>query len=1177
MEDNKNNDETLRFAVDTNHTHFIFVDNEEKGDKAMAAEIRLRSELENCLCQQRKEGANNARMDASNEDDKELDKWASAPPPLVLIAVGGGLGTLQTIKENLKHQRPVVVFVDSGGCAAHIKQYWDLGENVSEKSKEYLQGKWKVKEEYFKLVSIVCKEGRVLRGANKVPQLSFFSTSDDVSAGNDLDMRIMTSLLSDCEKTVDAINLAVRWGDPIIIQGQLEDSSEHLNSNILKEALLAYNAEAVRLLVLYNVDVKGLNIGDLYRRSIKDLLELMKIQLTQEEDQEEDGAVEEEKKSANAKVTPLPPSALSPLKRSAAQESPMFAPAENGSKWWHQLFQKRTAETAQKRTEVAIGNFFKGASDRSTFEEFARSTFALQIKKLLEKTNIIDYKKHLETRAEIAQHQQQCGADAVLELEPTWTDVMLWAVMAGRRDVAATLWPKTAEPVRAALMAAKLCMRQDKSNGLGSSDWAKDAEAYETWAVDLLECVQTGTEVEKLLSLSSTRGTSTGQKELWSCSTLDLAVRDDGAPCRAFVASRPCQQVIEGSFNGHFPDSAASIRQDASLNMVFVQLLMLPLYDICDIKVLKAQKPEPEPSDEMKKFLPGVFSQAGAEDDDSDDDDDGSCDGGSEAGEFVKALQLQRLACFWGIPKVKFVVHNLVTIVYVFNWVFSLIGWPRNDWMWHSGYMSGPEIHYSEIIGWVWTLARVGEELRQLHNQRLAYFKSYWNICDFATYAFVLIAAMVRILAFADLTSAPGYDSDLGVLVWERHIYSGDMGMSTQTRFDMLMLAQTLYALAMLLMCVRFTETLTCWKRVGLLLIIIRRMVTDVLNWLTITLLFTLGFSIFFTMLMPGNAIREDEFQRPFWASFWGLLGEMDLDTVYEYQPPHVNTGVSTLVPLGLWFYTFFATIVLVNLLIAQMSSTYEQVKEEADAFWLFERAQLILDYKDDREPSPPPFNLLFHALKLSRCLLPACLGKHVRGNSTGRGIKRQVSHDHHAWRRKDDAIAKEALSALARKRKKQEHETSEHRLKEIALGLRVLEAESRSQFEALAGRFDKLQQADVMGTADDARASKSKPAPAGHGAGTGSMDAASEVKSTDSAALVGAAPEPVVQSCIHLDVTSPALLRTAQAALNSLPPLRSLSPQPNSSGVVPQPLLQPARPARPKQIVDSASMRLSV
>jgi len=57
--------------------------------------------------------------------------------------------------------------------------------------------------------------------------------------------------------------------------------------------------------------------------------------------------------------------------------------------------------------------------------------------------------------------------------------------------------------------------------------------------------------------------------------------------------------------------------------------------------------------------------------------------------------------------------------------------------------------------------------------------------------------------------------------------------------------------------------------------------------------------------------------------------------------------------------------VVLVNLLIAQMSSTYERVKENSTEFWEFDRVSLIREYKDNKDPLPPPFNVIWYLFLL--------------------------------------------------------------------------------------------------------------------------------------------------------------------------------------------------------------------
>ena len=61
-----------------------------------------------------------------------------------------------------------------------------------------------------RLLPLIKHYGEVEVGANREKQLTFFSTEMDVLANNDLGHAILSAILSDCDKTVDAINLAVR-------------------------------------------------------------------------------------------------------------------------------------------------------------------------------------------------------------------------------------------------------------------------------------------------------------------------------------------------------------------------------------------------------------------------------------------------------------------------------------------------------------------------------------------------------------------------------------------------------------------------------------------------------------------------------------------------------------------------------------------------------------------------------------------------------------------------------------------------------------------------------------------------------------------------------------------------------------------------------------------------------
>ena len=73
---------------------------------------------------------------------------------------------------------------------------------------------------------------------------------------------------------------------------------------------------------------------------------------------------------------------------------------------------------------------------------------------------------------------------------------------------------------------------------------------------------------------------------------------------------------------------------------------------------------------------------------------------------------------------------------------------------------------------------------------------------------------------------------------------------------------------------------------------------------------------------LPGDAVRQDEFERPFYIPFWGLLGDFDIHSLYAYNPPHMGdlrNLPATLVPLGTWIYVLRAVTFRAAKLLSSM------------------------------------------------------------------------------------------------------------------------------------------------------------------------------------------------------------------------------------------------------------------
>jgi hypothetical protein len=102
---------------------------------------------------------------------------------------------------------------------------------------------------------------------------------------------------------------------------------------------------------------------------------------------------------------------------------------------------------------------------------------------------------------------------------------------------------------------------------------------------------------------------------------------------------------------------------------------------------------------------------------------------------------------------------------------------------------------------------------------------------------------------------------------------------------------------------------------------------------------------VFLPHLSPAELVVE--------VILWPTLGEVEVA-----KDTHLNHPRTT--PFATAFfcaYFIFMTIVMINLLIAMMSNTYESVQQQADIEWKYLRVLMVKEY-DSISTDPPPFNL---------------------------------------------------------------------------------------------------------------------------------------------------------------------------------------------------------------------------
>ena len=172
---------------------------------------------------------------------------------------------------------------------------------------------------------------------------------------------------------------------------------------------------------------------------------------------------------------------------------------------------------------------------------------------------------------------------------------------------------------------------------------------------------------------------------------------------------------------------------------------------------------------------------------------------------------------------------------------------------------------------------------------------------------------------------------------------------------------------------------------------------------------------------------------------------------------------------LLLWIYLLVTTVVLVNLLIAQMSETYERSLAQGRQEWYFQRAAVVLEYKDTLGKSvPPPFNLVHLLLRGVFAICAQFLSFMPRAGCRGRATA-EPSHSFsvlhglkfHPSLSVQEALQRGSFEALRRCIAAQEAEREGQQmnlLRSLHKQLEIIDTRAQTRDEWLRIRLEKLE-----------------------------------------------------------------------------------------------------------------------
>ncbi|XP_027495194.1 short transient receptor potential channel 6 isoform X2 [Corapipo altera] len=195
---------------------------------------------------------------------------------------------------------------------------------------------------------------------------------------------------------------------------------------------------------------------------------------------------------------------------------------------------------------------------------------------------------------------------------------------------------------------------------------------------------------------------------------------------------------------------------------------------------------------------------------------------------------------------------------------------------------------------------------------------------------------------------------------------------------DPQIISEGLYAIAVVLSFSRIAYILPANESFGPLQISLGRTVKDIFKFMVIFIMVFVAFMIgMFNLYSYYLGAKQNEafttVEESFKTLFWAIFGLSEVKSVViNYKHKFIeNIGY---VLYGVYNVTM--VIVLLNMLIAMINSSFQEIEDDADVEWKFARAKLWFSYFEEGRTLPVPFNLvpspkslLYLLIRIKKCI----------------------------------------------------------------------------------------------------------------------------------------------------------------------------------------------------------------
>ncbi|KAL5247829.1 hypothetical protein ACHWQZ_G019650 [Mnemiopsis leidyi] len=523
-------------------------------------------------------------------------------------------------------------------------------------------------------------------------------------------------------------------------------------------------------------------------------------------------------------------------------------------------------------------------------------------------------------------------------------------------DMALLFWSKCKEPIVSGLIAAKInwYLSEFESNKLACDEDNAEVLLNQGFQFEQMSCSVMSECYRKFDRKDWTKILTAPRPMVNNMNLIELA-KNIGAD--NFIAESPVQSYLNHTWMGQIHHSTSMLR----ILLCFIPPLFLLLR--YNKRTMTAQEKLQWEKDQQKKMRKkGIKSLVVRTSMATDVEDD--IMSLAPAPNRRKVYWNEAIIAYYTSPATKFTLHFITYFIFLAFYGYTLLVRPERQ-----GLVSNmSNISYYDIVLCLWILGQIPSEWHQLMQQNpvtlteklRVHFREVFNVLD--------IVGIATYLASFILKAVTPREAEMPI--------SGEL---TQHN-----VYHIISIIAFLLLGLRIIQVCEVSMKTGPKIIMIGKMMVDFILFLFLIAIFLItygicsqalqtpnqdrvsGFSLYNVILLPALNVFGEIGLEDMQASFIeghcttgeGTCEDADIETLLA-----TNTVASThyyFLQILMFLYLLFVNVLLLNLLIAIFSNTYETIESEAAKIWKVQWCAVVVEFKH-KQPLPNPFSLIWY------------------------------------------------------------------------------------------------------------------------------------------------------------------------------------------------------------------------